>query len=262
MNRTDERVGLVGFGRFGRALASLAEGTGLSWSAWDPHAEIPHARRAATSESLASGSSVIALCVPVSSLEEALAPIVHVVRPDQLVIDVASVKVGPEGVLARALARRAPWCATHPLFGPVSLSRGERPLRVVVCPNTEHPRAAPRARALFERLGCTVHEMSADAHDRLMAQTHALAFFVAKAMIELDAGAGSECVPPSFRAMAQTIDTVRADAGHLFTLIQNENPHAAEARRRLIDALVRIDTDLTRAASGAAPARPLDISER
>ena len=49
-----------------------------------------------------------------------------------------------------------------------------------------------------------------------MAWTHALAFFVAKGMI--DAGAGMEVpfAPPSFQAIARTIEIVRSDAGHLF----------------------------------------------
>lgn len=45
--------------------------------------------------------------------------------------------------------------------------------------------------------------------------------------------------------MAQTVDTVRGDAGHLFDLIQQGNPHAAEARRRFIQALQTIDDALT-----------------
>jgi hypothetical protein len=46
-----------------------------------------------------------------------------------------------------------PWVATHPLFGPASLARGERPLRVVVCPNPLHPEPVRRVVALFDRLG-------------------------------------------------------------------------------------------------------------
>lgn len=85
-----------------------------------------------------------------------------------------------------------------------------------------------------------------------MASTHALAFFVAKGMLELGLG-DLDIVPPSFRAMAATIDSVRADAGHLFLPIQNQNPFSAEARERLLDALARIHRELADAALHPAP---------
>jgi prephenate dehydrogenase len=45
--------------------------------------------------------------------------------------------------------------------------------------------------------------------------------------------------------MDRMIGTVRSDASHLFATIQNENPFAAEARARLLQALESIDRDLT-----------------
>ncbi|MDP9002906.1 MAG: prephenate dehydrogenase/arogenate dehydrogenase family protein, partial [Myxococcota bacterium] len=149
-----------------------------------------------------------------------------------------------------------PWCSTHPLFGPLSLALAERPLRVVVCPAEAHPQAAIGVRALYERIGCEVIEQTAESHDRVMAHTHALTFFVAKGMI--DAGAGMEVpfAPPSFQAIARTIETVRSDAGHLFAAISRDNPFAAEARKQLVVALSAIDQALD--ASGADGTDPAD----
>ena len=107
-------------------------------------------------------------------------------------------------------------------------------------------------RALYERIGCEVIEQTAEGHDRVMAHTHALTFFVAKGMI--DAGAGMEVpfAPPSFQAIARTIETVRSDAGHLFAAIARDNPFAAEARKQLVQALAAIDRALdAQAAAGA-----------
>ena len=39
---------------------------------------------------------------------------------------------------------------------PTSLALGERPLRVIVCPNDVHPRAVEAAAALYRRVGCQV----------------------------------------------------------------------------------------------------------
>lgn len=242
-------LGILGFGRFGRALGDLSQSAGVQWLAADPHAEIPGTRRAADLSHLAGASRVIALCVPVPAFEPVLTALRPALTPHHLVLDVGSVKTWPSEVMGRVLGREVPWCATHPLFGPVSLSRGERPLRVVVCPNTQHPDAAARAEAFYATLGCEVTRQDADTHDRHMAETHALSFFVAKAMLDIGAGHDSEIVTPSFRAMAQTVDTVRGDAGHLFSLIQLGNPHAAGARARLLAALHAIDDELRDAAA-------------
>jgi prephenate dehydrogenase len=169
--------------------------------------------------------------------------------PNQVVLDVGSVKVFPTAALAEVLGDAIPWCATHPLYGPSSLALAERPLRVVVCPApAEYPRAraaTAQVRELYGRIGCEIIEQTPEGHDRVMAHTHALTFFVAKGMI--DAGAGMEVpfAPPSFQAMSRAIETVRADAGHLFTAIARDNPFAAEARKELVQALSTIDRALT-----------------
>ena len=248
-------LAILGYGHFGRTLADLAGAANLPWLACDPdaetHATIPAAHRAADATDLTdltSRARTLILCIPVPATESALIQLRPHLTPDHLVLDVGSVKLWPARVMAEHLGTDIPWCATHPLFGPVSLSRNERPLRVVVCPNDLHPTAAARARALYESLGCEVTELDADTHDRHMAETHAMAFFIARAMLDLDSGnttsAARDLLTPSFRAMAQTVDTVRGDAGHLFDLIQQGNPHAAAARRDFIDALTRIDRSL------------------
>jgi prephenate dehydrogenase len=121
---------------------------------------------------------------------------------------------------------------------------------VVVCPNATHPGAARRAKALFESLDCEVIEADAETHDRVMADTHALTFFLAKAMLDIGAG-NAPYAPPSFHAIARTIDLVRSDAGHLFSAIHRENPFAADARARLLRSLLDTDAALSNASMDA-----------
>jgi prephenate dehydrogenase len=77
-----------------------------------------------------------------------------------------------------------------------------------------------------------------------MARSHALAFFLARGLLEIGAGEGAPFTPPSFEAIANTIAAVRSDAGHLFRSIQNRNPYSAEERARLIQALRDVDQEL------------------
>lgn len=252
-------VAIVGYGRFGRALADLVTDAGFGLAIFDrdrdagesvlrPDAVV----RAPSAADAVRGADIVVLAVPVPALREALVEIAPHLTAEQLVVDVGSVKLGPVAAMTDVLGGAVPWAATHPLFGPTSLALGERPLHVVVCPNPLHPGAAGRARAFYERLGCRVVEADADTHDRVMAETHALTFFLAKGMLAVGAGEGAPFAPPSFQAIARTIDTVR-DAGHLFAAIHRDNPHAAAARRRLLTALAAVD-----AALGAPADAPAD----
>jgi prephenate dehydrogenase len=233
-------VAIVGYGRFGRALAELLGGTGVAVRAWDPVEPVPAGLRAADLASLAGESDAVILAVPVGATSDALTALRPHLSGRHIVIDVGSVKHGPVAEMAGILGAEIPWVATHPLFGPSSIALGERPLRAVVCPNPLHPAAVEAVVEMYERMGCEVVVQEADEHDRTMARTHAIAFFVAKALLDVGATQDPERAPPSFRAMAETVNMVRTDAGHLFMAIEQENPYAADARQDLLDALARL----------------------
>jgi len=217
---------------------------GVAVRAWDPTGGVPSSIGAGTPGELLAGAGVVVLATPVAQIRSALTDLKPLLSIDQLVVDVGSVKVGPIEAMTETLGTDIEWVGTHPLFGPTNIARGERPLRAVLCPNQLHPQEANRARDLYERIGCQVFEQTEEEHDRLMARTHAMAFFVAKGLIDIGASEDLAFSPPSFQALEQTIDSVRSDAGHLFLAIERENPFAAEARQSLLDALSRVHDQL------------------
>jgi prephenate dehydrogenase len=251
-----DSVALLGYGRFGRALGQLLADAGIPHRARDERVDVPAEYRADSLADLVRGAEFLVVAVPVANMRSALRELRPHLQPPQVVLDVGSVKVRPAAALRDILGAAIPWCGTHPLFGPLSLALAERPLRVVVCPAAEHPGAAARVRTLYERIGCEVIEQTPEGHDRVMAHTHALTFFIAKGMI--DAGAGMEVpfAPPSFQAISRTIETVRSDAGHLFAAIARDNPFAAEARKELVQALAAVDRALDAQALEGDPAPP------
>ena len=242
------RIGIVGFGRFGRALGALLHQAGHAYRAWDPITKIPVDHRTASLRDLVEAQEALVLAVPIRALAPLLTELRPHLRPDQLAFDVGSVKVGPCALLEDHLGKAIPHAGTHPLFGPVSLARAERPLRVVLCPSPYHPAAAQRIESLFHSLGCDVLRQSPEDHDRVMATTHALTFFIAKGLLAVGAGAELPFTPPSFHAIARTLESVREDAGHLFAALQNENPFASGAREGLLEALAAIHRSLAEAA--------------
>lgn len=245
----NDSVLVVGYGRFGRAIDELLTAAGYRVWAVDPSGSVPDELN--PSPDALALVRIVMMCVPVAAVEAALRELRPTLRPDQLVIDVSSVRAPADAAMESILGDEVPWVGTHPLFGPSSLAMGERPLQVVVCPNRQHPSASGRARALYLSLGCEVIEEDAEAHDRSMAYSHALAFFLAKGLLDIEATDRTRFVPPSYRAILGTVDAVRADAGHLFYAIESLNPFSSDARRELLAALERLDEELRQAVAGA-----------
>ncbi|HIA05058.1 MAG TPA: prephenate dehydrogenase/arogenate dehydrogenase family protein, partial [Myxococcales bacterium] len=84
-------------------------------------------------------------------------------------------------------------------------------------------------------------------HDQAMADCHALTFFVAKGLMDAEVNLGSPFAPPSAKAIARTVREVRSDSGHLFEILHRQNPYAADARGRFLEALSNIDRALASA---------------
>ena len=256
------RLGIVGYGRFGQAFGELAADAGFEIRAFDPDGQVPDRLRADSLAALANGVSRIMLAVPVPALRPVVRELRPFLRPEHVVLDVASVKLRAEATLAEELGADVPWVATHPLFGPSALALGQRPLRVVVCPNPLHAPATADVRRMFEDVGCEVITQDADTHDRILARGHALTFFVAKGMLEVGGESLTADGPPSVRAMARVVDSVRSDAGHLFLAIERDNPYAAQARGELIETLQRFHDQIdVSEPDDASDARAMEIPD-
>ena len=248
MNRLPT-IGLLGHGRFGAAFASLLGDHGHAWIGWDAAEAVPDAHAARDLDALVAGSDLIVVCVPLDAFEPVLRDLRPRLQPRHQVMDVCSVKETPSRLMREILGDAIGHVGTHPLFGPLSIARAE-PLRTVVCPSAGHPRTAQLARDLFASIGSEVMDQDPSSHDRSMALTHAMAFFIARGLVDLGVGSDLRWAPPSFAALAASIAAVRADAGHLFNAIQNQNPYAAATRQQFIEALAVIDRNLAQAPAG------------
>lgn len=236
-------IAMLGYGRFGRAFAERLQQAGHKVRAYDPNTKPAGSMAAPSAVAAIDDAHWIVLAMPVPDMASALAEIRTRLDPEQTVIDVGSVKQQPCELMDKVLGRVIPHLGTHPLFGPLSIARGDA-LRVVLCPSDRHPDATARARALFDSIRCTTVVVDAASHDKAMAKTHALAFFIARAMVEMGIGDDLSMAPPSFQGLAGMIAAVRGDAGHLFAAIQRENPYSEAARAELIEHLQRIDQRL------------------
>ena len=227
------RVGLIGFGAFGRFAASHlrahvdlvacdridrsadADALGVGWASLEE----------------AAGQPVVVLAIPVQSYDDALPVLAAAVAPDALVIDTASVKVEPLRRLAQALPAGVEVIGTHPMFGPQSGRSGIRGLKVVLCAEAT-PRSRWLRRFLSRRLGLEVLERTAEQHDRELAHIQGLTHLMAKALRGLELP-DPELATVAYQHMLQIEQNLREDSDALFLTIQRHNPFVRDARQAL-----------------------------
>ncbi|MCA9737132.1 MAG: prephenate dehydrogenase/arogenate dehydrogenase family protein, partial [Gemmatimonadetes bacterium] len=117
-----EALTLVGYGRFGRALADLLDAAGHDVVAVDPSVPVPD-RHAPTSDRPAfRPGGVVVLSVPVVSFRDVLSALRPRLDGTDLVVDVSSVRTPVEEAMDALLGDAVPWVGTHPLFGPSSIA--------------------------------------------------------------------------------------------------------------------------------------------
>ena len=171
-------VGIAGIGLIGGSLAKDLRAFGLAGRILGWNRTAAHAERAVelglvdaalpTLGELAAQSDLLVLAMPVDVLAERLPALLDAARPDQTLIDVGSTK----RALAEAVAghpNRARYVACHPMAGTErsgpdaavdNLFRNR--FTLIIDPWLSAPDALSRVRALWERVGAVLAEMSAE----------------------------------------------------------------------------------------------------
>jgi prephenate dehydrogenase len=182
------------------------------------------------------------LAIPLHTLPATLERLKENLRPDTLLVDVCSVKVKPQQLYASILPEHANVLVTHPLFGPQSAANGTKGHRLIVTKQSGE-QAVHVLEFCRQQLGLEVHEMTADEHDKIMARVHALTFFVARGLGEMQL-ADETFMTPSYKML---MDLVRLDTSHseeLFKTVEQGNPYAQAERQRLLASFAQIEASL------------------
>ncbi len=228
MNTEKQKVGLIGFGRFGRLLAELlsrdyqpiiSDEQDLSSAA--KNAGYPWADIETVLE-----QSTVFIAVPISSMTHLLEQIVPMTKPEQLIIDVASVKTRIRDWMVSSLPESVQILNTHPMFGPDSYKR-DRDLRMVFCPTRIKPEAEVQWRETFQSWGCRLIDLSVEDHDRLAARSQGITHFMGRVMNGMD-------IQPTavdthgFRQVHHVVEQTCQDSEELFHDLQYYNPYTAQ----------------------------------
>ena len=122
-------------------------------------------------------ADAILISVPIDNFEEAVEQISPYMRPEQVIIDITSIKVVPVDTMHKHI-KAGLTLGTHPVFGPGA--KGITNQNFVLTPTNERERTlAQKIRRHLETRGAKVALMTPQEHDEMMAVILGLAHFIA-----------------------------------------------------------------------------------
>ncbi len=223
-----QKVGLIGFGRFGALLAELLSKKyqPIITDERDLSKQVQTAGYPWADLKTVMEQDTIFIAVPISRMENLLKEISPLSRPGQLFVDVASVKTRIRDWMLGELPSTVQILNTHPMFGPDSYKR-DRDLRLVFCPTRIDAEQENIWRGVFESWGCRLIDLAVEDHDRLAARSQGITHFVGRVMKGMD-------IQPTavdthgFRQVHHVVEQTCQDTEELFHDLQYYNPYTPE----------------------------------
>jgi len=228
------RVAIIGgSGKMGRWFARhlLAEGNEVIISGRTEN-KVREARQelgvgAASNAEAVKGAEAILLSVPIETFEDVVMELAPHIQPEQVVVDVTSVKVMPVAAMHRHLKTNL-ILGTHPLFGPGA--QGVAGQNFVLTPTSREERTlAEKVRGYLESRGARVSLMTPEEHDDKMAVILGLSHFIAVVAADTLLSA-SKVAPPTmlggvtYKVLLTLVESVISENPELYASIQMNLP--------------------------------------
>ena len=224
-------VGIIGFGDFGQFLFSLAKEhfPELEVRVFSSRKETDN-KDFFTLEEVCK-TDLLLLCVPILAFEETVEKILPLLGTQTIVCDVATVKKYTVSVLKD---KKVPnYIATHPMFGPYSYAKhgnSLKDLRIVVCDSSLPKADMQEVLDFLRRAELKVLELTADEHDRLVAETLFLTHLVGQT-VKKGGFERTSVDTVSFGFLMDAVESVAHDEA-LFHDVYTYNPYCKEVLTR------------------------------
>lgn len=176
-------------------------------------------------------TDILILCVPISAFEKTLERVLPLLGTSTIVCDVATVKKYTVAILKEKGVVK--YLATHPMFGPYSYAKhGDKltDLRIVTCDSSLSKDDTDQALAFLKGAGLKVLELTADQHDRLVAETLFLTHLVGQT-VKRGGFERTSVDTVSFGFLMDAVESVAHDEA-LFRDVYKYNPYCKEVLAR------------------------------
>ncbi len=186
-----------------------------------------------TSTNLAAvkNADAVLISVPIDSFEAVVKQLQPHIRPEQIILDITSIKASPVAIMHRYL-KSASILGTHPVFGPGAKDLVNKSF--VLTPTNEQETAlAQKVKKYLETRGARVTFMTPEEHDEMMAIILGLSHFIgivsAETLLNLDKLKPMENIGGStYKLLLTLAESVIAEDAEFYASLQMNLPRMTE----------------------------------
>ncbi|MDD5082320.1 MAG: prephenate dehydrogenase [Dehalococcoidales bacterium] len=192
----------------------------------------------ATNEEAVKKADVVILSVPIDSFAEIVRQIGLYTRPEQIIVDVTSVKVFPVTTMHQYI-KNGLILGTHPVFGPGAKSVANHSF-VLTPTSDQETNLAQKAKDYLEARGAKVTLMSPQEHDEMMAVilglSHFIAIVAADTLLGLDRWQKMEAISgTTYKVLMTLVESVLSEDPELYASLQMYLPNVVEIERVFLE---------------------------
>jgi prephenate dehydrogenase len=239
---------IVGFGKFGQLLASILKDDFEIQVVTSSDEKKLLARSSGYNpieKHQLKNSDYIFVTPPISAFEGVIKNIAPHLGKDNVVMDACSVKAHPARVMRERLAHTQS-IATHPLFGPESITDGLEGLRIMLSNINANQENYDFWKRHWMDKGLNVIESSPEEHDQETIYTQGMAFLLAHLLG--DVGAKPKTFLTENYTMLEEVEkNLLADTDQLFIDLLAYNPEFHKFKSELELALAKLKENLEKA---------------
>lgn len=229
-------VGIIGYGHFGQFLHELAQRffPQLQVKVFSRRFE-PDGETFFSHEEV-SRCDVVILCCAIREYEKCLQKVVAEAAPHTILVDVATVKEHTTELFKRYADGRK-FVSTHPMFGPESYKKHDGRtdgFRIVVTDYVLSNDEVVLLKNIFASLGFIIIEMTAEEHDKRLADSLFLTHYIAQS-VHRAGFSRTEIDTLSFQFLMDAVESVVNDT-ELFQDVYEYNRYCEAVANRLHDA--------------------------
>ena len=188
----------------------------------------------ATNVDAVKNADAILLSVPIDNFEEVVEQVSAYTRPEQVIIDITSIKVFPVETMHKHI-KAGLTLGTHPVFGPGAKSIANQ--NFVLTPTNERERTlAQKIREYLETRGAKVTLMTPQEHDEMMAVVLGLSHFIAlvsaDTLLSFDKLKQMEAISGiTYKVLLTLVESVISEDPELYACLQMSLPNMTEIEK-------------------------------